>query len=89
MIFGSQLYPSFVVVKRSRETKDQSVGPSDEKLDEEDLEQEEPPPNPEAPLHTMHQRRRFLNIDIDPCLDLLPYPLLNPIEFPINCDSPM
>lgn len=35
--------------KRIKKIKNQSVKPSDEKLDEEDIEQKEPVPNPKAP----------------------------------------
>jgi hypothetical protein len=56
-------------------------------MDENDIEQKEPPPNPKTPPWTIHRNKQFLNIDADPSLDLLPNPFLNPIKFPISYNS--
>jgi hypothetical protein len=66
-----------------KRTKDQSVGPLGDKRDDEDLKEEEPTPNPKG-LHSqiVHQKRKLLNIDADPSLNLFENPIPDPIKFP-------
>ncbi len=68
--------------KKLRKTKEQLAGPSNDKRNEEDLEQKEPLPNPKALcFRTIHQKRQLLNIDTNPSLDLFQNPILDPIKF--------
>jgi hypothetical protein len=67
--------------KKLRKTKDQFVRPLGDKRDEEDLKQEEHAPNPKyLQFRIVHQKRRLLNVDANPSLDLLQNPILDPIK---------
>lgn len=73
--------------KKLKKTKDQLVKPLGDKYDEEDLKQEEPPPNLEAlQSRIVHMWRWLLNINANPNLDFLQNPIPNPIEFLSNVD---